>query len=124
MKYLLLVLCLSLSACAAPVTITTPQGKVAYTADQIVLRVNELQNAAIAANATVPPSLPTATTRIIVEFCVSADKTLAATPAGWQATLATGWNAAKAKIGTPSNPAIVSAMSALDVVLAAFGGGN
>ncbi len=41
---------LSLPACQRPVTITTDAGKLAFTADQIVLRVNELQRAAIDAN--------------------------------------------------------------------------
>lgn len=106
-----------LTACATPVTVTTPQGNVAYTADQIVVRINELQNAAIAANAAVPPALPTATTRVIVQFCVTADKTLAATPAGWPATLLTAWTATKAQIPAQTNPSILAAISAVDVVL-------
>lgn len=106
-------------ACHAPVTITTPQGKIAYTADQIVQRVNELENAAIKANGAGQLSLDT--TRIIVEFCVGADKTLAQTPAGWQASVQAAWTAARAKIPT-TNPAIASAVSAVDVVLAIEGG--
>lgn len=102
-------------ACHAPVTITTPQGKAAYTADQIVVRVNELQNAAIKAEA--GGALPTATTRTIVEFAVAADKTLAATPAGGAATVAVAWQQTKLKLAGVSNPAILAAMSAVDVVL-------
>lgn len=109
---------LSVSACHAPVTIVTPQGQTAYTADQIVVRVNELMNAAIAANAS--NALPTATTRTIVTFAVDADKVLASTPAGWPATLAVSWAAAKAQIGAVNNPAIVAAMSAVDVVIGAI----
>ena len=83
MKHVLLVLLLlSMPACHAPVTITTPQGQAAYTADQVAVRVNELQNAAIAAEAN--GGLPTATTRTIVSFAVSGDKILAQAPAGWQ----------------------------------------
>ena len=65
--------------CAAPVTVVTPQGQLAYKADQVVVRVNELMNAAIAANTA--NALPTDTTRTIVTFCVAADKTLAEAPA-------------------------------------------
>lgn len=116
----LLLLCVlgASAACHAPVTIVTPQGQTAYTADQIVVRVNELMNAAIAANAS--NALPTATTRTIVTFAVDADKVLASTPAGWPATLAVSWAAAKAQIGAVNNPAIVAAMSAVDVVIGAI----
>lgn len=102
--------------CHAHVTIVTPQGRTAYTADQIGVRVNELENAAITANGS--NVLPLATTRTIVEFAVAADKTLAATPTGWSATLAVAWNQAKAKIGVVTNPAVSAAMSAVDIVLA------
>ena len=120
MKRLILVLVLAtLPACAPPPTVVTQAGKTAFTADQIVVRVNELENAAIQANST--GGLPVATTRIIVEFCVSADKTLKATPAGWQATVATAWKQAKAKIPPQTNAAVQSAISAVDVVLASLG---
>lgn len=102
-------------ACAAPVTVTTPQGRAAYTADQVVVRVNELMHAAIRANA--GGGLPEPTTRTIVEWAVATDKVLATAPAGWQALVAASWDTAKRKIGTPANPAIVAAMSAVDVVL-------
>lgn len=104
------------TGCHPPATIVTDPGKRAYTADQVVVRVNELQNAAIAANAN--GSLPEATTRTIVEFCVSADQTLAATPQGWQATLTAAWAETKAKLPPITNPAITAAISAVDVVLA------
>ena len=50
---------------------------------------------------------------------VAANKTLAATPAGWQTALKTAWAAAKPDIGTPSSPVIVSLLAAVD---AAIGG--
>ena len=106
----------------APTTVVTPAGKTAYTADQIVIRVNELQNAAIQAQAT--GALPTSTTRIIVQFCVAADTTLKATPAGWGQTLATAWTQAKTSIPAAdlANPVIAAAAAGVDVVLAALGG--
>lgn len=110
---------LALSACHAPTTIQTPAGQIAYTADQIVLRVNELQSAAIAAEAA--QQLPTATTRTIVTFCVAANRTLATTPTGWAATLATAWGQTKAQLGPITNPAVAAAIHALDVVLAIQG---
>jgi hypothetical protein len=108
----------------APSSVTTPAGKTAYTADQIVQRVNELQNAAIQAQQTGGLSEPT--TAIIVRFCVSAAQTLKATPAGWQQTVLTAWTTAKSQLPAKnvSNPAIQAAIAGVDVVLAAFQGGN
>lgn len=119
MKYLIpFVLALTFTACTPPVTVVTPQGVTAYKSDQIVVRVNELMNASIAANAAVPPGLDTNTTRIIVRWCVTADQTLAATPTGWQATLQAGWTATKTTLPPITNPVIAAAMSAVDLVLA------
>jgi hypothetical protein len=115
MRRLLLIILLT-TACHAPVTITTPQGQLAYTADQVVLRVNELMNASIAANSS--GSLSTNTTRVIVKWCVAADTTLASTPNGWQQTLITGWAQTKAQLPAITNPAILAAMGAVDAVLA------
>lgn len=122
------VLAILATSCAHPSSITTPQGQVAYTADQIVQRINELQNAAIAANQTLnkdgSKGLPDATTRAIVTYCTTvALPTLKATPAGWQQTVVTGWTALKGQIRVDlSNPLIASVISSVDLVLAAYGG--
>lgn len=108
------------SACHAPVTITTPAGKAAYTADQVAVRVNELERATIDAQA--QGALPLETARYLVEFCVGADKTLAAAPSGWQAVVGKAWAETKAKLPPVTNPLILSAINAVDVVLASYGG--
>lgn len=108
---------LSASGCAhTPPTITTPAGQRAYKADQIDIRVNELQNAAIQAEAT--GGLPTATARIIIQFTTAANKTLHDTPAGWPQTLQTAWTQTKQAVGVVTNPAVAAAMGAVDAVLA------
>ena len=115
MKRLILILALSFVACTPkPVTITTPAGATAFTADAAVVRVNELMNAAISANH--GNALDTPTTRIIVTFCVDADTVLAKTPAGWQATDKSAWAIAKPKIVT-TNPTITLALAAADAVI-------
>ncbi len=106
------------SNCTPPPTIVTPQGKTAYTADQIAIRVNELEAAAIQANAT--GGLPVATTRIVVKFTVSADKILKDVPSGWQTAVATAWTQTKQQLAGVTNPNVVAAISAVDLVLAAF----
>ena len=121
MKRLILILALlATPACHPPSTITTGPAQIAFSADQVTIRVNELQNAAIAAEAN--GSLPTATARTIVQFAVSADKTLATTPAGWQATLQTAWAQVKAQVGTISNPTVALAFGAADAIISVLGG--
>lgn len=117
MKRLFFVLLLACSTvtCSPPKTIQTAQGKTAYSADQVAVRVNELENTAIQANA--GGGLPVQTTRTIVDFCVTADQTLAQTPSGWLASVTMLWQATKARLPPVSNPALVAAMSAVDVVL-------
>ena len=115
-------LAVAMYGCAHPVTITTPQGQAAYTADQVVVRINELQAAAIQANAA--HALSDATTRAIVTFAVGADATLAAVPTGWQRTVATAWKTARALIPATdlSNPAIAPLIAAVDLIAASLGG--
>lgn len=115
-----LILALSGAACSPPVTVQTTAGKAAFTADQVVLRVNELQAAAIQANAN--GALPTATTRLIVEFAVGADKTLKEAPNGWQATVSKAWAETKGKLPPITNPAISAAVQSFELALASFGG--
>ena len=99
--------------------ISTEAGKVAYTADEIVVRLNELQDAAINAEAT--KGLDTATTRTFVQFVVSAEKTLAATPAGWQQTVSIAWRETKAQLPAITNQTVRVAIAALDAALASLG---
>ena len=115
-----LVFALGLSAaCVPPASIQTPAGSVAYTADQIVTRVNELQNAAIQANAA--GALPQATTRLIVQFAVAADTTLATTPLGWQQTIQTAWKAVKAQLPANLNTNVGVAVGVVDALLQTLG---
>jgi hypothetical protein len=120
MKRLLLLFVLLCPACHAPTTIVTPQGQRAYTADQVVVRINELQNAAIELNKN--NGLNDVVTRRIVTFAVQADTVLKQAPAGWQIQVSALWNQVKADLPLQTNQAIIAAMNAVDVVLAL--GGN
>lgn len=77
----------------------TPQAQKAYTADQVVTRLGELQNAVI--DAATANKVKTADARLIVAW-ISGDKTttpptvgvldmIAATPSGWQAAAQVAW---------------------------------
>lgn len=103
-------------ACAKTAPNLTPVGQHAYTADQVVVRVNELQNAAIAAEAA--GQLPTATTRIIVQFAVAANQTLRTVPQGWPQTLAQAWASTKTQVGVVANPVVATAIGVVDVIIA------
>lgn len=117
-----LVLAILVAACHPPATIVTPEGRRAYTADQIVVRVNELQQAAMAAEAV--GGLLTDPTRILVKFAVSANYTLQTLPAGWLATVTTAWRQTKQELPTLTNPAVVAAIAAVDVVLGVVADGG
>ncbi len=109
------------SACTPPPTIVTEPGRRAYSADQIAVRVIELQNATISAEA--DHLLPTPTARTIVNFCIDSADVLQTTPAGWMPTLQLSWLKVKAQIGEPASQAVRTAMAAIDLVLMTSGGG-
>ncbi len=113
-------LCLVLAA--APACMHAPpnlsaQGKIAYTADSVLVRVGELERTAIQANKT--GGLSDGTTKIILQFSKDAAKIAKDTPNGWQASLTTLWATAKPRI-TTTNPVVLAAMSAIDIVLGAL----
>lgn len=101
-----------LASCHAPLTVTTPQGKTAYTADQVVQRLGEFQNAAIQANST--GGLDTPTTKLIVQYVVATTQTLKATPAGYIKTVQAGWTAF-----LPTLPASVTGNLNYQILIAA-----
>lgn len=111
-------LVLSLITCAHPPPNLSPQGRIAFVADQLVLRIGELQKAAIAAEA--GGGLPTAQARLIVQFSGSAARVLKETPAGWQKTLTTSWAELKAQLPLTKDPILAAAMGAVDALLAAL----
>jgi len=117
---LVLLLAFAMYACDRPVTITTPEGKAAYTANEILKRVQNLQNATIEAAAS--GGLSTNSARVIITFTVESAKVLDATPTGWGGIIATAWNAAKKQLPATvlTNPVIQAAAIAVDVALAVY----
>lgn len=115
----LLALTLALSACI-PSGIKTPQGKAAYTALQVLQRIDELQNAVIAGNQ--QGVIPDATAVAIVRFTVASAKTLKAAPDGWQSTVKAGWTATKTAIPPADARRLQPYLDAVDLVLGLLGG--
>lgn len=121
LRSFILVALLSTTACHPPITIVTPAGKAAFVADRVLQRIEELEKAAIAANAA--NVLDIKTTRLIVVFARDAAQTLKAVPQGWQATLVTAWRQAKTALPASMTPTVQTAVSLVDTVIATLVGG-
>lgn len=96
----------------------TPSAKAAYTATQVIERLQNLQNAAIQAEA--QKQLDTPTTRIIVTFTRDTTRVLKETPAGWQATVLKAWDQVKRDVPSAALPTVQVYWSAVDIALAAL----
>lgn len=80
-----------LSACAANVPPNlSPAGVAAFQGTRVVKALDVLRDAAVDANAQIPPLLSTATTRKVVTYHESAIKTIQAAPSGWAPTVQAG----------------------------------
>lgn len=110
----------ALPACHAPSSVTTPAGKSAYTADQVVKRLGELEAAAIQANKT--GGLADQPAVLIVKFCVDSARTLKEAPNGWVPTVSRGWQQLKRDVPILSDSKWAPYATTVDAVLASFGG--
>lgn len=90
----------ALMAACAPKDLP-PDVKPAYTANEVLIRVDELQKTVIALYDGTPRGITKERADLIVGFTVDAAKTLRAVPQGWQATIKAGWNTLKLKIPVP-----------------------
>lgn len=91
-----LVLTLLVVACRPPAGVVTEPGKDAYTADQILQRVERLQNAAIDAHQS--GNLPTETARAIVFATVQIAEFADAAQSDWRTMVRQAWTQAKADV--------------------------
>jgi hypothetical protein len=78
----LAVACCLVAACAAPITIVTPEGKKAWNADQAVLRIGEFQQAAIDANRA--KAISDSTEVLILHATIGTAKILGAVNSDWR----------------------------------------
>jgi len=108
------VLALTCIACPPP-SVQTPAGKTAYAADQVVLRIGELQTAAIDANAA--GELSTETTRHVVQFTVDAAKTLKASPDGWHTTVGPAYVGMKNQLAPAERARLGPYLGILDAIM-------
>lgn len=106
------------ATCAHPSNIKTPEGQVAYHANEVAVRVNQAQAAAIEAERT--GGLSTDVAREIVKACVSINEVLKVTPQGWQTTVRTSWAEMKFHIGRVENASVSAALAIVDALLEAL----
>ena len=116
MKYLLLIPILFLVGChSAPTTVVTPEGKAAYTADQIIVQLGFLQDVAIKLEAS--GNLSTATTKVIVKFVVGTVSIVQATPSGATATVRAGLVELKKNLSTDEANKLASILNVISAMV-------
>lgn len=125
MRVWLLLLALSILPACAPKTITDPATRAAYTADQLIIRLGELQGATI--DAALAGKIPLDTGREIVTWIsgdvratppvIGAVTVVQTAPAGWRVTVKTGWEAVRPKLNA------VPTLSVYVIVIDALIGG-
>ena len=120
----LLPLLFVLSGCAKNVVPENPSAAAAIGADAVVIRVNEVQAATIQycgpAPTCAPGTLDTNLARTLVQTCIDLRATLKSVPDGWKASVKTTWATARPRFASITNPAIVAALSALDLAIGAL----
>jgi len=126
MKRFILILALVASGCAK-VTPESPKAAAAIKADEVVLRVNELQAATITAcwpdgvpkAECAPGGIKTAAARELVKVAIDVRSVAKAVPTGWQASVKAAWTQAKPRITAlgPFPQAIQIAFGLADVLI-------
>jgi hypothetical protein len=106
------------SCASAPTSVVTPQGQAAFKADQFVTALGVLQDSAIAANATTPPLISTADTRLIVQFCVGSAQTAKAAVTGWQAGVIQGLTSLQSNLSAAAQTKYGPYLTLLKTILA------
>jgi len=99
----------------------SPAAQNAFSADQVVIRLGELQDTAIAANAN--GTLLDKDAIAIVKFTVAGAKTAKTVPSGWRQTLRASWTELKASgVGAGAGPGLAAIRAAFAAVDALLGG--
>jgi|HubBroStandDraft_2_1064218.scaffolds.fasta_scaffold33720_2 hypothetical protein len=79
----------SCSSVAQPPPTLAPASIDDFHKTQAIQALDQIRNIAIAANATTPPQMSTASTRLVVSFHEATVKTIQAAGSGWPATIET-----------------------------------
>jgi len=113
---------LTIGCASQMANLQTPEGRQAYYQNEVLIRIERLQTAAIDANA--KSALPDAVAIPIVRFTVGAAKVIRTSPQGWLASVTVAWNEAKAAIPPPIATTYEAYILAIDTILATVRGGT
>lgn len=95
----------------------TPEARQAYYADQVSLRVSELQALTIAANEGTPKLIDDATAITIVKFTVQASRVLREVPNGWMAVVKPAYDGLKLALPADVRDRLRTILAALDALI-------
>jgi hypothetical protein len=105
-----------IAACHPPVSLVTPEGQAAWKADQVLTRVEELQNVAIDANT--QKSMSDADAINVVQWTRAATVTLKAYASGdWRGLLKPGYVQFKAHISQSAKDKLKTYLTVFDAIL-------
>lgn len=114
-----------LAACPkAPASVVTPQGRAAFKADQVLARIENLEDVVIRAgtpDAAGHRVISKADADLIVGFCKDAALVIRQTPDGWLAAVRVLWDRAAARIPPADLPAVQGYVLMISVLLEGAG---
>lgn len=111
---------IGLSIGCAPKTLP-PELKVAYTANQVLTRVGELQATVIGLYDANPRAITQENAVLVVHFTVTAATIIQSSMDGWQPTVKTAWAELKSKY-TPTDPKLEVIWNLTDVMVQSLNG--
>lgn len=101
------------AACAPPPSIQTPEGKKVWSANEVVIRINEFQEAVITAYDL--GGLPKDTAEPLVTWTVRSLRTIQKLPDGWLQVVAQGWREVRHLV--PDDPKLAPLVLVLNLAL-------
>lgn len=115
-RLLLLVLAWAISGCGPKIPANTdPQTRAAFYANEAVLRLGELQNAAIASNRS--GAISDRDAILVVRFTVASTKTVKEAPGGWVPTVRAAYTQLRPQLSAPEGSTVAVALAVLDALL-------
>ena len=125
------VVAIAVLAGCPPASLQTPEGKAAFTAGEVLQRVEELKAAAVQAHETLgadgQPVLATETTKRVLQFVLVAETALRDTPNGWRPAVTSAYQTLRAQLTDQEKQKLALPLSALDLaagIVASTGGGR
>ena len=111
---LLLALILTSTAASCPPQTASPEQRAAHYANEAVLKIGEIQSAAISANAAGALTDRHAVT--VVRFTTASVRTIRQTPFGWAPLVKTAYTEVKLAVPAPPGSALATTYAVLDAL--------